>query len=69
MFAAVVKVYATSVVVQTVLTRTNSKDKYKKIANIEKTTKQIAKTASKPYSKSSRVSLDSRKAPKGLSSG
>ena len=41
--------------------------KYKIIADIKKTNKQIAKAASKQTSKASQVSLDSRNPPKGLS--
>ena len=66
-YAAMVKVSTTSVAIQTDLTWSNGEEKYKKIADIKKTNKQIAKAASKQTSKASQVSLDSRNPPKGLS--
>ena len=68
-YAAKVKVYTTNIAIQTDLTRTNGKKKYTKIADIEKTMKQIAKVASKQSLKSSQGSLNSRNPPSGLSSG
>ena len=62
-----VKVSTTSVAIQTDLTWTNSKEKYKKTADIEKAKKQIAKVTSKHCSKAAQVFLDSRNPRKGLS--
>ena len=66
-YAAMVKVSTTSVAIQTDLTWSNGEEKYKNIADIKKTNKQIAKADSKQISKASQVSLDSRNPPKGLS--
>ena len=62
-----VKVSTTSVAIQTDLTWSNGEEKYKKMAYIKTTNKQIAKAASEQVSKASQVSLDSRNPPKGLS--
>ena len=61
-----VMVSTTSVAIQTELLWINGEEKYKKIADIEKTKKQIAKAANKQNSEASQ-SLDSRNPPKRLS--
>ena len=67
-YAPAVKVFTSNIAIQTDLTWSNGEDKYKKISDIEKTKKQIAK-AQKQNTKSAQVSLDGKNPPKGLSIG
>ena len=50
-YAAMVKVSTTSVAIQTDLTWSNGEEKYKKMSDIKKTNKQIAKAASNKFQK------------------
>ena len=67
-YAAAVKVSTSNIATQTDLTWSNGEDKYKKISDIEKTKKKIAK-AHKQNTKSAQVSLDVKPPPKGLPIG